>query len=519
VNSTWEEIGQVLLPQKELWRFGGEMYVGYEDGSTQYQDAFGRTQPENKYLKKPKITELGRNDPCGCGSPHKYKKCCLNKPLSQRTTWEELSIRERNIILANGINKILGLSDGKTWEDVRRKLSSEQVKRIHELYGSLWPLDTDLTKLLPKPDGSLRALYTGIIDARTIGGSVTSLVPYFDEILVQNPFMNPWAVRKEYSPIENPHQFKIQTLKNVALFLSLVPFIDAGYINLLPDPCAFDRHLHKQMLNMAQERTQHRPITNKDKALLKRLHKDEFERTIWMLPKDAQKKQIKRALPHLTDKQVEETLKYVSLKRQADQLSLLQDDVIYGGKGGQLLMTNMTPNFEMSLYIAQATGSLIVTDSHYRWDEITAAQNRTNGLTAYDWNDLTNVVKSQPQMLDWDGRNAFALRQSGKLHGLRNTIGNIYSAVLTNDNPDSITIDCLKGEFKTACEAVSGEKVEGDNTFTVNFNCLIPKGGIVHTNVHRLLLSSGVENYTNNVPMAILVEHPELVDSEKLDYD
>ncbi|HEY1946742.1 MAG TPA: DUF4238 domain-containing protein, partial [Bryobacteraceae bacterium] len=259
INPTWIEIGKILLPPKsELWHFGGEMYVGYNDGSTHYQDAFGRTQPENKYLKKPNAAmKPGRNDLCGCGSGHKYKKCCLNKPPSQRTTWRELSIRERNIILANGIHKILGLADGKTWDDVRRELSSDQVKEIHGLYGSLWPLETDLLKLLPKPDGSLRALYTGIIDVRTIGGSVTSLVPYFDEILVQTPFINPWSMRKEYSPIDSSHQFKAQTLKNVALFLSLMPSIKAGYINLFPDPCAFDRHLLEQMFNMAKERTQY----------------------------------------------------------------------------------------------------------------------------------------------------------------------------------------------------------------------------------------------------------------------
>lgn len=49
----WAEIGKVLLPPSaKLWGFGGEIYIGYKDGSTQYQDAFGRTDTSYKYLKK-----------------------------------------------------------------------------------------------------------------------------------------------------------------------------------------------------------------------------------------------------------------------------------------------------------------------------------------------------------------------------------------------------------------------------------------------------------------------------------
>lgn len=488
-----------------MWQFGGEIYVGYKDGRTHYQDAFGRTQPENKYLKKrPATVEPGRNEPCGCGSGHKYKKCCLNKPRSQRTTWEELSIRERNLILADGIYKILGLADGKTWYDVRRDLSSHQVREVHELYGSLWPLDTDILKLLPKPDGSLRALYTGIIDPRTVGRSVTSLVPYFDEVLAETPFINPRSTRKEYSPIDSPHQYKAQTLKNVALFLSLIPFIEAGYINLFPNPSVFDRHLLEQMFNMAEARSQSRPIVSKDRRLMERLHKDDFERNMWLLPKEAQKQQIKRALPHMTDHEVEETLEYIASKREADQLSLLQDDAIRGDEGGQLLVSSMSPNFEMSLYIAQATGSLIVTDSQTRWEEIMHAQNRRDGVVNYPWNDLTDFIKGKELPLSADERENFALRQSGKLRDVRNSLKKIYNAVTTNPS-DSNAVDLLRDEFERACSATSTKVDETQSSFKATFECVIPEGGVIHNNVQRLLLSSGVENHTDSVPMAVLI--------------
>ena len=51
ITKAWSELKSVLLPPEgELWGYGGEIYAGNEDGSTYYQDAFGQTTPENKYL-------------------------------------------------------------------------------------------------------------------------------------------------------------------------------------------------------------------------------------------------------------------------------------------------------------------------------------------------------------------------------------------------------------------------------------------------------------------------------------
>ena len=156
IKLTWPELRQVLLPpEDELWHYGGEMYIGYKDGSSHYQDAFGRTTPENKHLKKPKSQKpLKPNEYCGCGSGKEFKKCCMNKSETERPSWEELSIRERNIIFFNGIANIVGIDKDKTWDDVRRELGDEQVKKIHELYGFLWAASsTDLWPASGLPEG------------------------------------------------------------------------------------------------------------------------------------------------------------------------------------------------------------------------------------------------------------------------------------------------------------------------------------------------------------------------------
>ena len=52
VTCDWADLRHVLLPPKEGVIFGGEMYAQFEDGTVHYQDEFGRTTPENKYLKR-----------------------------------------------------------------------------------------------------------------------------------------------------------------------------------------------------------------------------------------------------------------------------------------------------------------------------------------------------------------------------------------------------------------------------------------------------------------------------------
>jgi hypothetical protein len=281
VRSNWTELGQILLPPKDnLWHFGGEIFLGYEDGSTYYQDAFGRTTPKSKFLTKSKNKKPPKpNADCGCGSGKKFKKCCQNKREAERPSWDELSIRERNKIFFEGIAKILGMDKGKTWDDVRRELNNEQVKEIHELYGFLWPIETDIISLLPKPDKIARALYTGVIDPRVIQEFATSSTLYFDEVIVQNPFLNPNSVNPQYSPVHNPHQYKQQTLKNILLFMMLMPFIEEGYINFIPDPCSFDGYLQRQMFHMAKARAQRHKIPEQDSQLMKSLSLEDFKRS------------------------------------------------------------------------------------------------------------------------------------------------------------------------------------------------------------------------------------------------
>ena len=88
-------------------------------------------------------------------------------------------------MLQNGIVNVLELESGKDWVQIRRELTDEKISKIYNLYEALWPLETDLLALLPKPDGEARAVYTGSIHPSSINDFALAAPLYFGELIVR----------------------------------------------------------------------------------------------------------------------------------------------------------------------------------------------------------------------------------------------------------------------------------------------------------------------------------------------
>lgn len=526
IKNSWSEVGKVLLPpQNELWHFGGEIYVGYKDGSTRYQDEFGRTTGDLSYLKRPLLKgNSGANDPCPCGSGKKYKKCCRDKVPDDRPLATEYSIRERNIILFNAVTDILGLSKGKTWEDVRRELSDDQVKEIHKVIASLWPRETNLMDLLPRPDSAiLRALYAGLVDPRVILRNVVGFSLYVDEIIVVSPFTNPACVKEEYSPVHSPTQYKQETIKNILLFMHLMPFIDAGIVHMIPDPCDFDYKLRTNIWDMAKERLKNWKPSREEYAVFEPLYKEDFMRSMWSLPEESLKRQVRKAVSHISEEDMEKVLKHIEEMRVHDPLAILQP-LIPGKEGGQLLKSQLSPNLELGLFLSQITGSFIYTDNLHRWNEILVTS-QGDGIPEKRWELIAESLSTLrfTFLNQVDPQTTFAIRQSGRLGDFRKVLRQIWMNTQRDFGADNVNASALRitGELKEAHQKAQWEwcsiqkelQAQLDSPFspimvTVNgkFDFRIPSAGFGLNSVYRLLLShSGRTDYLRHLPMAAFI--------------
>ena len=250
---------------------------------------------------------------------------------------------------------------------------------------------------MPKPGGEARAIYTGSIHPSSITDFAIGAPLYFDELIVAHPFVHSGVIKKEMGPTGNPKSYRQEFLKTILFFLNLMPLVDLGLVNLIPDPCDFDFHLRDQMMSMARARSATKPFDPRNDTRLQRTMEEDSRRSIMLMPPDSMRRQLRELMPHLDEEQIEAAMRSGVRMRELDPLGVLQEGSLEGGKAGGLInMFKLAPNFEMTMYLAQATGACIVTDSPFRWTEVQGAIRRrfkaaTPGLAAL----VTDIERSK----------------------------------------------------------------------------------------------------------------------------
>jgi hypothetical protein len=413
-------------------------------------------------------------------------------------------------MLQNGIANVLELNSGKDWIQIRRELTDDKISKIYSLYEALWPLETDLLALLPKPDGVARAVYTGSIHPSSITDFALAAPLYFGELIVAHPFIHSGIMKKEYRPTENPKSYRQDFLKTIMFFLNVMPLEDLGLVNLIPDPCDFDFHLREQMMRMAQARSTGLRIDPKNEPRLQKRMEEDNRRSIMLMAPDAMRRQFRKLMPHLDEAQIEAAMRYTERERELDPLAVLQEGSLEGGKGGgQMNMFKLVPNFEMTMYLAQATGACIVTDSPVRWTEVKRAIRQrfkaaTPGLATLV-GDIERSKFAFPQNVT--DVVAAALNKTGA--GYPDLLRDLfrYLSKLEERGAKPNREAQLVGRFaKTHSAAQDALRKSGIPLKDGRISCVFPPGGVQDNTVNRLLLMSSSERHLSSVPMAFFIE-------------
>ncbi|MDE1570329.1 DUF4238 domain-containing protein [Aquabacter sp. P-9] len=512
VSQPWGDLRKTFLPPGNgLFHFGGEMFVQYESGHVHYQDEFGRTEkPRDFLIKAAPKKQLGPREVCGCGSGNSFKACCQAKPEVLRPSWSELSIRERNIMLQNGIVRILGLDAEKDWTQIRREITDEKIKEIYFLYEALWPLETDLLALLPKPDGVARAVYTGSIHPSSITDFALAASLYFGELIVAHPFIHSGVMAKEYRPTANPKRYRQDVLKSIMFFMTVMPLVQLGLVNLIPDPCDFDFHLREQMLGMAQARAPMMRLDPDKEPRLRKHMEEDTRRSLMLMPPEALRRQLLKLNPQMSDEEIEATMRFAERKRELDPLAVLQDGSLEGEEGGQMSMFKLAPNFEMTMYLAQATGASIVTDSPYRWSEVKRAIRRqvavaTPGLAIFS--EKMKAAKFDFPQNALDVADHALMKSCGGYPDLFRNLFRYLSRLEERGAKPNREAQFVGRFIKIHAAAQSVIKKSGVASKEGRISCVLPPEGIQDNTINRLLLMSSSERHLSSVPIAFFIEN------------
>lgn len=392
-----------------------------------------------------KDRKIGTNDPCPCGNGKKYKKCCNGKVdwndifRSGKDWMPYLSIRGRNIHFVNRIMEILQLDTNKVknLSDYKKGFTDKAVREIHEAILEVWAPSSDITKILESTSEDVSGLYIGDYDIEYISRGIVRHSIYANKILVVDPFIYPKSVRDEYNPILEPAQYRTQTLKNVNFWLSLVPWIESGLIEVIRTPADFDRRLNWESMKRQQKKLEENAELKKASELsvgeLKKRHMIKMTHTGLLLsaPDSYIEEFIKKHDLEKDGYTAKDFLKYVNKQRESDPNFL---EPVCPGSDGQLHIMTTGANYEIAKLTSGMTKSYLVTDISFKWREIEIDRSQNNAESLV-WSPFAKAFQETPLKFlnNIQMGHALKLRNEGRLESLRSFLLKVWKRARTEE--------------------------------------------------------------------------------------
>lgn len=242
------------------------------------------------------------------------------------------------------------------------------------------------------------------------------------------------------------------------------------------------------------------------------------------MPEEALRNRIKKFKPTASQKEVDGMVDYW-LKQRKDDPLLLDEEM---GSEAEMKIKRMGANLELGLYLGQATGSYLYTNTPFQWKEIMSSKQKTT-----DDSDLWSPLTQSFQSLDFtflndvDAGFAYKLKEEGRLGGFRNYLRKVWNKIEEDNTPAQANSaarefsDELHEEYaktkeewakidKSIVEFIAG--ATGASTLlppliTGGLDWTIPALGFSIAGVGKLLSSRYQRSeFKANVPLAVLLD-------------
>jgi hypothetical protein len=328
-------------------------------------------------------------------------------------------------------------------------------------------------------------------------------------LLIEHPFVHAGTMRKEFSPVDNPQTYRQEILKAVALLVSLMPLIDCGVVNLVPDPCNFNLHLRDQMMQMARARVAGRDIAVDENDRTYKVMEKDARRSLLLMPQDVLEAQLASGIPGLQGVDAAELRQGLEAMKHSDPLVSLQSDALADGKGGGLLcMSKLAPNFEMTMYLAQATGSAIATDSAYRWAEISDALMRRNIDPQSGLRGLARRIEQADFGFVQDPLEVLRSHVHGSFGTYPPLMHDAFNYLVDREKRGAkANYEAgLAARFSNSHDRIQAALARAEtHVVSGQIKVAMPTRGIQDNTINRLLLMSSSEHHLSSVPMAFFM--------------
>src|SRR5437879_2669208 len=347
-----------------------------------------------------------RNDPCHCAADRKYKKCCERVEDERRRGpqhYENLSIK--NIVLEEirSFKEIFGVKLTDDELEVRKDITDSDVLLLVERVRNLWRSKADLLSQMPaKTDLRFRALYFGNPDILSTVNLLARYSLYCDQIIVVDPLSIFHGMSRTFrhSPFQKPQSWVRQIVRNGVYLTSLEEWMRNDLIFVTAFPLSFHDPLKQNHVAEMEARLAQMSPDKWDEIVrdtIEAQYYSEFTpaELSTMEPAKADMELIRRLAeddkwwdrvrPHMPGKTREEVIDTLkSMKRRKEQISrtiirLQQEPRRYEWALQRQFETRMNVfgsgmNLLDAKWLAEITGSHLVTDRRTVWNEILAEE-------------------------------------------------------------------------------------------------------------------------------------------------
>ena len=414
---------------------------------------------------------IGRNQPCPCGSGEKYKKCCKGK-----VPWEELADsgspkafeyltnRGKNRAFLAAVSDALQLdtSGPVPWDEIKKACTPGAVRQIHESIPLIWPSADDLSRVFEMHGRRFNSLYIGMYEPEFIFRGVTRHAIYSDHILLFDPFHDHRRIAPKYNPVEHPEEHIFQTLKNLHIWTTFAPWIEAGLVSFIRSPANYDYELFLTSHNLQDAMLRDNPELQ---AALDRapseppdLMKSLRETLLLLMSKELLEQHYREMRPEATATEVESFIGHVRELRDAHPYIIGIEDEWKAKARSELMVTSSGENFHTARLTANLCSATLITDIPFRWKQIELDRQSCRAATG-PWEPISKAFGGiQMEILNnVPLPAALTLHQEGKLSSMRVFLRKLFRECSADDEFDEANISLLADELAHEIEIAREE--------------------------------------------------------------
>jgi hypothetical protein len=399
--------------------------------------------------------------PCPCGRTARFRDCCDGKVDWPRLlasghspdVIKHLSARGKNVLFANEMGRILQLDaqpQNAKWSDIKRAVTPEVVRALHEAVAAIWPDRDDLNRVLYEQRAEQTGLFVGTYQPEPLVRAIARHALYSDVMLAFDPFRHPLSLRDQFNPILNPKEHRVNTLIGLRLWWLLLPWIDAGIVRIIHTPADFDPYLALSALETAKERKDKTPELQSVLAaeIDERMDTmDEVREFVDLsIPNEEVERRVREQYPDITDEELDAMLSELEHRRK--QHPFFIEPVDMNGKQGDFLMFGAGAPYDIAKLVASETAGYLITDQRYRWKEI-ELDRKSSGIDDQRWSAFAKALQSANlRFLDAaDIKLAVRLRQENRLEDLRLFFRRVWKKVSSAESFDEAASVDLAAEL------------------------------------------------------------------------